>query len=62
MKNLLITSLIIIGLFQPKTFAQNDNLSIKRVNNLNPKLKLELPKIMAQKDSNEVIIDTVRHD
>ena len=28
MKNLLITSLIIIGLFHPKIFAQNDNLSI----------------------------------
>ena len=37
-------------------------LATKRINNLNPKLKLELPKVIAQKDSNEVIIDTVRHD
>ena len=37
-------------------------LAIRRINNLNPKLKLELPKIIAQKDSNEVEIDTVRHD
>ena len=37
-------------------------IAIKRINNLNPKMKLELPKVIAQKDSNEVEIDTVRHD
>lgn len=37
-------------------------LATRRINNLNPKLKLELPKITAQKDSNEIEIDTVRHD
>jgi tetratricopeptide (TPR) repeat protein len=37
-------------------------LATKRINNLNPKLKLELPKVTAQKDSNEVVVDTVRHD
>lgn len=37
-------------------------LATRRINELNPKLKLELPKITAQKDSNEVIVDTVRHD
>ena len=37
-------------------------LATQRINNLNPKLKLELPKINAQKDSNEVTVDTVRHD
>jgi tetratricopeptide (TPR) repeat protein len=38
------------------------DLAIKRINNLNPKLKLELPKIVAQRDSNEVVVDTVRND
>ena len=37
-------------------------IAIKRINNLNPKMKLALPKVIAQKDSNEVGIDTVRHD
>lgn len=37
-------------------------LATRRINELNPKLKLELPKIMAQKDSIEVDVDTVRHD
>jgi tetratricopeptide (TPR) repeat protein len=37
-------------------------LAIKRINNLNPKSKLELPKIIAQKDSNEVEVDTTRND
>jgi tetratricopeptide (TPR) repeat protein len=37
-------------------------LAIRRINVLNPKLKLELPKIIAQKDSVEVAVDTVRHD
>ena len=37
-------------------------IAIKRINNLNPKMKLELPKVIAQKDSNEAEIDTVRHD
>ena len=37
-------------------------IATKRINNLNPKLKLELPKVIAQKDSNEVEVDTVRHD
>ena len=35
-------------------------LATRRINELNPKLKLVLPKIIAQKDSIEV--DTVRHD
>ena len=38
------------------------DLATRRINQLNPKLKLELPKIVAQKDSNKVEIDTVRHD
>jgi tetratricopeptide (TPR) repeat protein len=38
------------------------DLAIRRSNELNPKLKLELPKVVAQKDSNEVVVDTVRHD
>jgi tetratricopeptide (TPR) repeat protein len=37
-------------------------LATQRINELNPKLKLEIPKIMAQKDSVEVEVDTVRHD
>ncbi len=37
-------------------------LATQRINKLNPKLKLELPKIVAQKDSNEVTVDTIRHD
>jgi tetratricopeptide (TPR) repeat protein len=37
-------------------------LATRRINELNPKLKLELPKIMAQKDSMEIEVDTVRHD
>ncbi len=37
-------------------------LATRRISNLNPKLKLELPKIVAQKDSVEVEVDTVRHD
>ncbi len=37
-------------------------LATRRINELNPKLKLELPKVTAQKDSNEVEVDTVRHD
>lgn len=37
-------------------------LATKRINNLNPLLKLELPKVIAQKDSNEVVVDTIRHD
>ena len=37
-------------------------LATRRMNELNPKLKLELPKIMAQKDSIEVEVDTIRHD
>jgi hypothetical protein len=38
------------------------DLATRRINDLNPKLHLELPKIMAQKDSIEVEVDTVRHD
>jgi tetratricopeptide (TPR) repeat protein len=38
------------------------DLATRRINELNPKLKLELPKIIAQKDSNKVEVDTVRHD
>jgi tetratricopeptide (TPR) repeat protein len=38
------------------------DLATRRINELNPKLKLELPKVIAQKDSNEVEVDTVRHD
>jgi tetratricopeptide (TPR) repeat protein len=37
-------------------------LATRRINDLNPKLKLEMPKTMAQKDSIEVEVDTVRHD
>jgi tetratricopeptide (TPR) repeat protein len=37
-------------------------IATRRINELNPKLKLELPKVVAQKDSNEVVVDTVRHD
>ena len=38
------------------------DLATRRINNLNPKLKLELPKIMVQKDSTEIESDTIRHD
>lgn len=37
-------------------------LATRRINELNPKLKLELPKITAQKDSIEMEVDTIRHD
>ena len=37
-------------------------IATERINNLNPKMKLVSPKVVAQKDSNEVGIDTVRHD
>ena len=37
-------------------------LATRRINELNPKLQLQLPKIMAQKDSTAVEVDTVRHD
>ena len=37
-------------------------LATRRINELNPKLQLQLPKIVAQKDSISVEADTVRHD
>ncbi len=37
-------------------------LATQRINELNPTLKLGLPKVIAQKDSIEVEVDTVRHD
>jgi tetratricopeptide (TPR) repeat protein len=37
-------------------------LATRRINDLSPKLKMELPKIVAKKDSVEVEVDTVRHD
>jgi tetratricopeptide (TPR) repeat protein len=37
-------------------------LATRRINELNPKLKLDFPKIVAQKDTNEVEVDTIRHD
>ncbi len=47
---------------KPTTDCNFIDLATRRINILNPKLKLELPKIMAQKDSVEVEIDAVRHD
>jgi tetratricopeptide (TPR) repeat protein len=38
------------------------DLATRRVTELNPKLKLEMPKNIAKKDSIEVEVDTVRHD
>jgi tetratricopeptide (TPR) repeat protein len=37
-------------------------LATRRINELNSKLKLELPNVTVQKDSNQVAVDTVRHD
>jgi tetratricopeptide (TPR) repeat protein len=38
------------------------DLATRRINELNPTLKLELPNVTVQKDSNQVAVDTVRHD
>ena len=45
---------------KPTADCNFTELATRRINELNPKLKLVLPKIIAQKDSIEV--DTVRHD
>jgi tetratricopeptide (TPR) repeat protein len=37
-------------------------LATRRINELNPKLKLEIPRITAQKDSTEMEVDTVKND
>ena len=38
------------------------DLAKSRINNLNPKLKLELSQTVITKDSTEMAVDTVRHD
>jgi tetratricopeptide (TPR) repeat protein len=38
------------------------DLATRRIKELNPKLDLEIPKIIAQKDSVKIEVDTVRHD
>ncbi len=38
------------------------DLAKRRINTLNPSLKIELPQITAAKDSTEMAVDTVRHD
>ena len=51
-----------VKLKKPTADCNFIELATRRINKLNPKLKLELPRIVAQKDSIEVGIDTVRHD
>ena len=47
---------------KPNTDWYFIDLAKSRINNLNPKLKIELPQTIIAKDSTEMVVDTVKHD